>query len=92
MDKDIIIPLTDEQGNTVNYELLDIINYNENTYAVFYPTVPDDTEVLILRAEDIPNSDEDNYIVETDEKVVQEVYRLFKEKYKGKILFPESII
>ena len=65
MDKDIIIPLTDEQGNTVNYELLDIINYNENTYAVFYPTVPDDTEVLILRAEDIPNSDEDNYIVET---------------------------
>ena len=92
MDKDIIIPLTDEQGNTVNYELLDIINYNENTYAVFYPTVPDDTEVLILRAEDIPNSDEDNYIVETDEKVVQQVYRLFKEKYKGKILFPESII
>ena len=92
MDKDIIIPLTDEQGNTVNYELLDIINYNENTYAVFYPTVPDDTEVLILRAEDIPNSDEDNYIVETDEKVVQQVYKLFKEKYKGKILFPESII
>ena len=92
MDKDIIIPLTDEQGNTVNYELLDIINYNENTYAVFYPTVPDDTEVLILRAEDIPNSDEDNYIVETDEKVVQQVYKLFKEKYKGKILFPETII
>lgn len=92
MDKDIIIPLTDEQGNTVNYELLDIINYNENTYAVFYPTVPDDTEVLILRAEDIPNSDEDNYIVETDEKIVQQVYKMFKEKYKGKILFPETII
>lgn len=92
MDKEIIIPLTDEQGNTVNYELLDIINYNENTYAVFYPTVPDDTEVLILRAEDIPNSDEDNYIVETDEKVVQQVYKMFKEKYKGKILFPETII
>ena len=92
MDKGLIIPLTDEQGNTVEYELLDVVNLNDNTYAVFYPTVQDDTEVLILRVEDIPNSDEDNYIVETDEKTVQQVYKMFKEKYKGKILFPETII
>lgn len=92
MDKGLIIPLTDEQGNTVEYELLDVVNFNNNNYAVFYPTVPNDTEVLILRIEDIPNSDQDNYIVETDEKVVQQVYKLFKEKYKGKILFPETII
>ena len=92
MDKGLIIPLTDEQGNTVEYELLDVVNLNDNTYAVFYPTIPDDTEVLILRVEDIPNSDEDNYIVETDEKTVQQVYKMFKEKYKGKILFPETII
>ncbi len=91
MNKGMIITLTDESGNNIDYELLDIIVYNNNTYTVIYPTVPDDTEVLILRVEDIPNSDNANYIVETDEQVVQEVYKMFKEKYKGKILFPDSL-
>ena len=91
-NKDMIMTLTDENGNNIDYELLDIIGYNNNTYAVFYPTVPDDTEVMILRVEDIPNSEEANYVVETDERIVQEVYKQFKEKFKGKILFPDQII
>jgi len=91
MNKGTIITLTDESGNNINYELLDINVYNNNTYAVIYPTDPNDTEVLILRVEDIPNSDTANYIVETDEEAVQQVYKMFKEKYKGKILFPDSL-
>ena len=91
MNKDMIMTLVDETGNQVEFELLDIIGYNNNTYAVFYPTVPDDTEVLILRVEDIPGTDNANYIVEKDDNIVQEVYKMFKEKYRGKILFPDSI-
>ena len=91
MNKGTIITLTDESNNNIDYELLDIIVHNNNTYAVIYPTTPNDTEVLILRVEDIPNSDNANYYVETDEQVVQEVYNMFKEKYKGKILFPDSL-
>ena len=91
MNKDMIMTLIDENGNQVEFELLDIIGYNNSTYAVFYPTAKDDTEVLILRVEDIPGTDNANYIVEKDENIVKEVYKQFKEKYTGRILFPDSI-
>ena len=90
MDKGKIMTLTDNNGNEVDYELLDLIEYDNNIYSVFYPTVPNDTEVLILKIEDIPGTDEAKYIVETDDNRVQEIYKIFKEKYDGRILFPTS--
>lgn len=88
-NKKNIMTLTDENGNTVQYELLDIIQYDENLYVVFYPTVLDDTEVVILRVEDSENINESNYIVEEDKYIVNEVYKMFKEKYKDKIKFED---
>ncbi len=90
MDKGKIMTLTDENGNAVDYELLDLIEYENDIYSVFYPTVPNDTEVLILRIENIPGTDEAKYVVETDDKKVLEIYEIFKEKYDGRILFPTS--
>ena len=89
-DNKMIITLTTENGEKIDYELLDIVPYNNSTYTVFYPTDGSDTEVMILIVEDMENSDQSNYIVETDEDVINEVYKKFKEKYRGKILFAEK--
>lgn len=84
-----IMTLTDENGNTVEYELLDIIQYDEKIFVVFYPTALEDTEVVILRVEDSENINESNYVVEEDEYIVKEVYNIFKEKYKDDFKFDD---
>lgn len=85
----IIMNLTDENGNEVEYELLDIVKYNDSIYAVFYPTDIEDTEVIILRVEDSDNVDESIYVVEEDEEILNAVYDLFKEKYEDEIDFQD---
>ena len=36
MDSNLIV-LTDQDGNSVRFELLDIVEYKEDEYAVLYP-------------------------------------------------------
>ena len=86
----VIVTLTTEEGLDVNYELLDVVPYNNNVYAVFYPTEEGDTEVVIFRVEDIPGTEQANYLVETDDTIIQEVYKQFKAKYRGEILFADK--
>ena len=85
-----ILTLTDENGNAIDYELLDIVPLNKNIYGVFYPTVPNDTEVVILRIEDTDNPNKSKYIVEQDEFILKKVYAIFKEKYKDEIKFKDE--
>lgn len=87
MEKDNIIELKDDKGNIVKYELLDIIDYNEKIFVVFYPVIEGDTEVIICRVEKTDNEEESLYIPESDENIVMNVYKMFKEKYKGKFEF-----
>ena len=37
MDSNLIV-LTDQDGNSVRFELLDIVEYKEDEYAVLYPS------------------------------------------------------
>lgn len=84
-----IMTLTDENGNDVEYELLDIIRYDNSTYVVFYPTVENDSEIVILRVEESDNIDESIYVGEENEEVVKAVYELFKEKYADEFDFQD---
>jgi len=83
----VIISLTSENGEEKDFELLDIVSYNNNAYAVFYPMGEVESEVVILRIQD---SDKSNYIAETDEEIIKKVYKQFKEKYRGKIIFDDK--
>lgn len=49
-ENDFTLLLTDEEGNEFEYELLDRIEYEGNTYAVLLPAEDDSSEpeVLIL--------------------------------------------
>lgn len=84
-----IIKLTDESGHSIDYELLDIIKFDEKIYTVFYPTAENDTEVVILRVENTGNVDESRYVVEEDPYILKKVYEMFKEKYKDEIKFED---
>ena len=88
--KNNIITLTDELGNNVDYELLDIVDIDNDVYCVFYPTVENDTEVVILKVLPSDDPDKTEYVVEQDIKKVNEVFLKFKEKYSDTIDFRDN--
>ena len=91
MEDKIIIPLMDENGKTINYELVDINFYNNQTYAIFYPVDSKDTELVICRVDDNPNNSEESiYTIETDEKIIKELYNQFKIKSPSNFVFIDS--
>ena len=54
MDSNLIV-LTDQDGNSVRFELLDIVEYKEDEYAVLYPADGGDDEPGLPRRS-IPTS------------------------------------
>ena len=48
---DNIITLNDEDGNEVDFEFLDLIEYEGNDYVVLLPVEEDSDEVVILQVE-----------------------------------------
>ena len=57
---------------------------------MFYPTKQEETEVLILRVDESENPEESIYSVVQDEKIVNEVYKIFKDKYQQEIKFDSN--
>ena len=87
MEQNNIITFIDEKGKKIDYEVLDIQLYQGNIYCVCYLTDNSSTEVYIFRVEETENKDYDNYILETDENITNEVFKRFKEKNKDTIEF-----
>ena len=49
MDSNLIV-LTDQDGNSVRFELLDIVEYKEDEYAVLYPADGGDDDFYLSHA------------------------------------------
>ena len=82
-----IITLTDEDGNEVPFEFLDLIPYQGREYVVLLPTDDDeDSQVVILELE---GSDEDNdsFLTVSDPDVLDAVYEIFKDRFKDVFTF-----
>ncbi len=88
---DNIIVLNDEEGNEVEFEFLDLIEYNGEEYVVLLPMdetdAEEDGEVVILKLEDTESDDEESYVSVDDEEVLQSVFEIFKEKFKDEFNF-----
>lgn len=82
-----IITLTDEEGNEVQLEFLDLIEYQDQEYVVLLPMDDDDTEVVILQVEPGESEDEESYVSVDDDDLVQAVFEIFKEKFKDEFHF-----
>ena len=85
---DNIIVLNDEEGNEVQFEFLDLIDYEGEEYVVLLPAEETEEagEVVILQVEDT-DSDEESYISVEDEDVLNKVFEIFKDKFKDEFNF-----
>ena len=83
-----ILTLTDENGNDVEFEYLDCIEYEGSEYLVLMPTEEDSNEIVILQVEPVDEENE-NYLAVEDEAVLNAVYELFKERYKDVLTFED---
>lgn len=87
-----IVVLNDENGNEIEFEFVDMIEYQNKEYVVLLPVGDDeeDGEVVILQAEPgDEDSDEEAYISVEDEAVLEAVFEIFKEKFKEEFNFTE---
>lgn len=86
---DNIIVLNDENGEEIEFEFLDLIEYEGEEYVVLLPhdEEEDADEVVILKLEDTDSEDEESYVSVEDEEVLQNVFEIFKEKFKDEFNF-----
>ena len=81
-----ILTLTDENGQDVNFEYLDCLEYQGVEYLVLMPEGED--EIVIMEIEPVDEETE-NYLAVEDEAVLDAVYGIFKEKFKDVLTFEE---
>ena len=83
-----ILTLTDENGNDVDFEYMDCIEYGGKEYLVLMPADEESDEVVILEVEPVDEETE-NYLSVSDEAVLNAVFAIFKEKYQDILNFEE---
>lgn len=86
---DNVVKLTDEFGNDVLFEFLDLISWDGDEFVVLLPVGAEDGEVVILRLE--ANDDKtESYISVEDEDILMTVFGVFKEKWKSEFDFTDE--
>ena len=83
-----ILMLTDENGQDVEFEYLDCIEYEGKEYLVLMPADENSSEIIILEVEPVDEENE-NYMSVSDENVLNAVYDIFKERYKDVLTFED---
>ena len=83
-----ILTLTDENGQDVDFEYLDCIEYEGKEYLVLMPADEESSEIIILEVEPV-DEEHENYLSVSDDAVLEAVYEIFKEKYKDVLTFEE---
>ena len=83
-----LLTLTDENGNDVNFEYLDSIDYEGKEYIVLIPADDDSSEIVILEVEPVDEENE-NYISVKDEETLNAVYDIFKDRFKDILTFED---
>lgn len=83
-----ILLLTDENGQDVEFEYLDCIEYEGTEYLVLMPAEEDSSEIIILQVEPVDEETE-NYLSVSDENILNAVYGIFKERYKDVLTFED---
>lgn len=76
-DNDNIIVLTDDEGNELECEYLDTVNYKDKNYVVLYPLEQnedeDDGDVIIFELVEGEDGSEE-YVTVEDEDLLDEVF------------------
>jgi len=83
-----ILTLTDENGNDIDFEYMDCIEYEGKEYLVLMPMEEESNEIVILEVEPVDEENE-NYLAVSDEEVLDAVYAIFKERYADILTFED---
>lgn len=83
-----ILTLTDENGEDMDFEYLDCIEYEGKEYLFLMPAEEESSEIVILEIEPVDEENE-NYLAVEDENILNAVYDLFKERYKDVLTFED---
>ncbi len=81
-----IVVLQDNEGNEVEFELLDVVEYQGEEYIVLIENDEEAQDVTILKIESIDDETEEYFGID-DEELLQNVFDVFKEKYKDEFDF-----
>ena len=85
-----ILTLHDDEGNEEQFELLDLVDYQDKQYIVLFPVEDDDMEIVILQVQEIEGNDEEEaYVAVEDEAILDSVYGIFKERFKDEFEFED---
>ncbi|HCB94677.1 MAG: DUF1292 domain-containing protein [Ruminococcus bromii] len=85
-NEDALITLVDDEGNEVEFEFLDVVEYEGEEYIVLIENDEDADEVVILKINPIDDNTEE-YVSIDDEDLLQKLFDIFKKKYEGEINF-----
>ena len=86
MDENNVVLFTDDHGNEIEFEFLDLIDYDGEQYAALLPTDEEADEVLIMRL--VPDEDgQEIYVSVEDQAVMDAVFDIVKNKYKDEFNF-----
>ncbi len=83
-----ILTLTDENGNDIDFEYLDVIEYQGLEYLILMPVDEETNEIVILQIEPVDEENE-NYLAVESEEILSAVYEIFKERYKDVLDFAD---
>lgn len=87
-----IVILNDEEGNEVQFEFLDLIEYDGEEYVILLPVEEEVSEepgeVVILKLENT-SDEEESYVSVDDEEILNNVFEIFKEKFKDEFNFTD---
>lgn len=87
---DNTIKLTDSNGYDVYFEFLDLIEFENEEYVILLPVDDTDGEVVILKIESMDDTEMESYCSVEDVYVLNQVFGIFKEKFKDEFTFLED--
>ncbi len=81
-----ILSLTDEDGNEIELELIDSVDYQGKEYLILLPPEEEAAEVVILEVE--PQKDgTESYLTIDDDETLMAVFEIFKERFQDFFTF-----
>ena len=87
LQEESILTLTDENGEEMQFEYMDCIEYEGSEYLVLSP-LEEPGQIVILKIEPVDEENE-NYVAVMDEAILDAVFDIFKERYKDVLQFED---
>lgn len=83
------IQLTDADGNEGFFEVLDVLEFEDNYYAVLLPEDKENEQISILQVTLNADWEFEQFFIIEDERVMLAVFEEFKERHKDEFDFDE---